>query len=250
MNVIQIDKLSVYYGDQQALNNINLGIPEKSITALIGPSGCGKSTLLRSINRMNDQVPLMKVKGDIVISGVSIYGKEVRTEMLRKRVGMVFQLPNPFPSSIYDNIAYGPRLHGTRKKKEIDEIVETSLRAAAVWDEVKDNLKQNSLSLSGGQQQRLCIARALAVNPDILLMDESTAALDPLSTQKIEELIKDLKKEYTIVMVTHNLAQAARVSDQTTFLLDGEVIEFAPTVDLFSTPVDQRTGNYVMGRFG
>ncbi|MEK8210368.1 phosphate ABC transporter ATP-binding protein PstB [Paenibacillus sp. FSL L8-0696] len=250
MNVIQINELSVYYGDQQALKNISVGIPEKSISALIGPSGCGKSTLLRSINRMNDQVPLMKVKGDIVISGVSIYGKEVRTEMLRKRVGMVFQLPNPFPSSIYDNIAYGPRLHGIRKKKEIDEIVETSLRAAAVWDEVKDNLKQNALSLSGGQQQRLCIARALAVNPDILLMDESTAALDPLSTQKIEELIKELKKEYSIVMVTHNLAQAARVSDQTVFLLDGEVIEYAPTVDLFSTPVDQRTGNYVMGRFG
>lgn len=199
MNVIQINELSVYYGDQQALKNISVGIPEKSISALIGPSGCGKSTLLRSINRMNDQVPLMKVKGDIVISGVSIYGKEVRTEMLRKRVGMVFQLPNPFPSSIYDNIAYGPRLHGIRKKKEIDEIVETSLRAAAVWDEVKDNLKQNALSLSGGQQQRLCIARALAVNPDILLMDESTAALDPLSTQKIEELIKELKKNIALL---------------------------------------------------
>ncbi|MRN52734.1 phosphate ABC transporter ATP-binding protein PstB [Paenibacillus monticola] len=248
--MIQVDKLNVYYGALHALKNINLGFPEKSITALIGPSGCGKSTLLRTINRMNDQLQHMKVEGDIIISRVSIYGKEVRTEMLRKRVGMVFQLPNPFPSSIYDNIAYGPRLHGIKKKKELDGIVENSLRAAAVWDEVKDNLKQHALSLSGGQQQRLCIARALAVNPDILLMDESTAALDPLSTQKIEELVKELKKEYTIVMVTHNLAQAARVSDQTAFLLSGEVIEFARTVDLFSEPVDKRTENYIMGRFG
>ncbi|MNC51293.1 Phosphate import ATP-binding protein PstB 3 [compost metagenome] len=192
----------------------------------------------------------MRVEGDIQISGYSIYSKGVRTEMLRKRVGMAFQLPNPFPMSIYDNIAYGPRLHGVKKKAALNEIVETSLRAAAVWEEVKDNLKHPALSLSGGQQQRLCIARALAVNPDILLMDESTAALDPLSTQKIEELVKDLKQTYSIVMVTHNLAQAARVSDQTAFLLSGELIEFASTLDLFSSPADERTSNYVMGRFG
>ncbi|WP_410512300.1 phosphate ABC transporter ATP-binding protein PstB [Paenibacillus sp. BR2-3] len=250
MNVIQVNELNVYYGERQALQNINLSIPEKSITALIGLSGCGKSTLLRTINRINDQVQDMRTEGDVLIKGVSIFGKEVRTEMLRKRVGMVFQLPNPFPMTIYDNIAYGPRLHGITKKAEINEIVEKSLRAAALWEEVKDNLKQQAFSLSGGQQQRLCIARALAVNPDILLMDESTAALDPLSTQKIEDLVKELKEEYTIVMVTHNLAQAARISDQTAFLLSGEVIEFAPTFDLFSNPLDSRTGNYIMGRFG
>ncbi|MBY3621028.1 phosphate ABC transporter ATP-binding protein [Acinetobacter sp. CUI P1] len=250
MNAIEVNGLNVYYGKHQALKNIHLEIPEKSITALIGPSGCGKSTLLRTINRMNDQIPDMRVEGDIQISGYSIYEKGIRTEMLRKRVGMVFQLPNPFPMSIYDNIAYGPRLHGVKKKAALNEIVETSLRAAAVWEEVKDNLKHPALSLSGGQQQRICIARALAVNPDILLMDESTAALDPVSTQKIEELVRDLKQTYTIVMVTHNLAQAARVSDQTAFLLSGELIEYASTLDLFSSPVNQSTSNYVMGRFG
>ncbi|KHL96779.1 phosphate ABC transporter ATP-binding protein [Paenibacillus sp. IHB B 3415] len=250
MNAIEVNELNVYYGKHQALKDIHLEIPEKSITALIGPSGCGKSTLLRTINRMNDQIQDVRVEGDIQISGYSIYEKGIRTEMLRKRVGMVFQLPNPFPMSIYDNIAYGPRLHGIKKKAALNEIVETSLRAAAVWEEVKDNLKHPALSLSGGQQQRICIARALAVNPDILLMDESTAALDPVSTQKIEELVKDLKQTYTIVMVTHNLAQAARISDQTAFLLSGECIEYASTLDLFSSPVNESTSNYVMGRFG
>jgi phosphate transport system ATP-binding protein len=248
--LIEINQLNLFYGAFQALKNVSLRIPEKAITAFIGPSGCGKSTLLRTLNRMNDMIPGTHIQGKIAISGTDIYSGEVDVETLRKRVGMVFQQPNPFPKSIYDNIAYGPRLHGIRDRKQLDEIVETSLRSAVLWDEVKDYLKRSAFSLSGGQQQRLCIARALAVNPEVLLMDEATSALDPISTIKIEELAQELKDRYTIVMVTHNMHQAARVSNQTVFFLNGEVIEYDETEKLFSNPTDQRTEDYISGRFG
>ena len=241
--------MDLYYGDFHALKDVNLEIQEKEITAFIGPSGCGKSTLLKSLNRMNDLVPGCKITGDITLDGEAIYGN-MNVNMLRKRVGMVFQKPNPFPMSIYDNIAYGPRTHGIRSKKQLDEIVERSLRDAAIWDEVKDRLKKSALGMSGGQQQRLCIARALAVQPEVLLMDEPTSALDPISTSKIEELAMELKKDYTIVMVTHNMQQAVRVSDKTAFFLLGEVIEYDETETLFSVPKDKRTEDYITGRFG
>ena len=241
--------MDLYYGDFHALKDVNLEIQEKEITAFIGPSGCGKSTLLKSLNRMNDLVPGCKITGDITLDGEAIYGN-MNVNMLRKRVGMVFQKPNPFPMCIYDNIAYGPRTHGIRSKKQLDEIVERSLRDAAIWDEVKDRLKKSALGMSGGQQQRLCIARALAVQPEVLLMDEPTSALDPISTSKIEELAMELKKDYTIVMVTHNMQQAVRVSDKTAFFLLGEVIEYDETETLFSVPKDKRTEDYITGRFG
>lgn len=248
--LIEAKDLNLFYTDFQALKNVNLTIPEKAVTAFIGPSGCGKSTLLRTLNRMNDMIPGTRIEGELKISGTNIYSNEVDVETLRKKVGMVFQQPNPFPKSIYDNIAYGPRLHGITNKKVLDEIVETSLKSAALWNEVKDHLKRSALSISGGQQQRLCIARALAVNPDILLMDEATSALDPISTLKIEELVQELKDKYTIVMVTHNMHQAARVSNQTVFFLNGEVVEYNETEQLFSNPDDKRTEDYISGRFG
>jgi phosphate transport system ATP-binding protein len=250
MPIIEIRQLNLFYTEFHALKQINMDIPEKSITAFIGPSGCGKSTLLRTLNRMNDTIKGVRIEGSVKINGRDIYDSGVNVEELRKNVGMVFQQPNPFPKSIYDNIAYGPRIHGITNKAELDEIVEKSLRSAALWDEVKDYLKKSAYGLSGGQQQRLCIARALAVNPQILLMDEPTSALDPISTLKIEELIQELKDQYTIVIVTHNMQQAARVSNQTAFFLNGEVIEFAETVKLFSNPEDQRTEDYITGRFG
>ncbi|MEF3303770.1 phosphate ABC transporter ATP-binding protein PstB [Paenibacillus sp. GYB003] len=250
MSLIHIENLNLYYSEFHALKNIRMDIQEKSITAFIGPSGCGKSTLLRTLNRMNDTIKGVRIEGEVSIGGVDIYESSGNVESLRKNVGMVFQQPNPFPKSIYDNVAYGPRIHGTTKKAELDDIVEKSLRSAALWDEVKDYLKKSAYGLSGGQQQRLCIARALAVNPQILLMDEPTSALDPISTLKIEELIQELKDNYTIVIVTHNMQQAARVSNQTAFFLNGEVIEFADTVKLFSNPEDQRTEDYITGRFG
>ncbi|KIL35542.1 phosphate ABC transporter ATP-binding protein [Cohnella kolymensis] len=249
-SIIEIKDLNLYYGEFQALRNISLEIPEKAITAFIGPSGCGKSTLLRTLNRMNDMIPGTRVEGTVSIAGRSIYSNDVDVETLRKRVGMVFQQANPFPKSIYDNVAYGPRLHGITDRKRLDEIVEKSLRSAVLWHEVKDHLKRSALSMSGGQQQRLCIARALAVEPDILLMDESTSALDPISTLKIEELVQELKNRYTIVMVTHNMHQAARVSQQTVFFLGGEVVEYSETKQLFSNPTDKRTEDYISGRFG
>ncbi|MBU5344764.1 phosphate ABC transporter ATP-binding protein PstB [Paenibacillus lautus] len=249
-SIIQIKKLNLYYDTYHALKNVDLDIPEKTVTAFIGPSGCGKSTLLRTLNRMNDMIPSTRIEGSVQIGGTEIYSEEVHVEALRKQVGMVFQQPNPFPKSIYDNIAYGPRLHGIRSKADLDQIVEQSLKQAVLWDEVKDYLKRSALSLSGGQQQRLCIARALAVQPDILLMDEATSALDPISTLKIEELVQELKSKYTIVMVTHNMHQAARVSGQTVFFLNGEVVESANTDTLFSTPSDARTEDYISGRFG
>jgi phosphate transport system ATP-binding protein len=242
--------LNLFYGAFHALKDVTLTIPEKAITAFIGPSGCGKSTLLRTLNRMNDMIPGTRIEGGIAIGGTEIYSNEVDVETLRKKVGMVFQQPNPFPKSIYDNVAYGPRLHGITSKRELDEIVETSLKSAVLWEEVKDHLKRSAFGLSGGQQQRLCIARALAVNPNILLMDEATSALDPISTLKIEELAQELKDKYTIVMVTHNMHQAARVSNQTVFFLNGEVIEYSDTEKLFSNPTDQRTEDYISGRFG
>lgn len=248
--LIEAKDLNLFYTDFHALKNVNLEIPEKAVTAFIGPSGCGKSTLLRTLNRMNDMIQGTRIEGKLLISGTDIYSNEVDVETLRKKVGMVFQQPNPFPKSIYDNIAYGPRLHGIKNKKQLDEIVESSLRSAALWDEVKDHLKRSALSISGGQQQRLCIARALAVNPDILLMDEATSALDPISTLKIEELVQDLRDKYTIVMVTHNMHQAARVSNQTVFFLNGEVVEYDETEKLFSNPTDKRTEDYISGRFG
>ncbi|MCM3629061.1 phosphate ABC transporter ATP-binding protein PstB [Paenibacillus glycanilyticus] len=248
--LININNLNLYYGAFHALKDVSLTIPEKAITAFIGPSGCGKSTLLRTLNRMNDMIPGTRIEGSIAIGGTEIYSNDVDVETLRKKVGMVFQQPNPFPKSIYDNVAYGPRLHGITSKKQLDEIVETSLKSAVLWDEVKDYLKRSALSLSGGQQQRLCIARAIAVNPDVLLMDEATSALDPISTLKIEELAQELKDRYTIVMVTHNMHQAARVSNQTVFFLNGEVVEFSETEKLFSNPTDQRTEDYISGRFG
>lgn len=249
MNKIEINNLNLYYNDFKALNNIKMAIEEKSITALIGPSGCGKSTLLKTLNRMNDLVEGCKITGDVLLNGKNIYnGMDVN--ILRKRVGMVFQKPNPFPMNIYDNIAFGPRTHGIKSKDKLDEIVEKSLRDGAIWDEVKDRLKKNALELSGGQQQRICIARALAVNPEIILLDEPTSALDPISTSKIEDLVQELKKDYTIVMVTHNMQQATRISDFTGFFLSGELIEFSPTDNLFSNPKDQRTEDYITGRFG
>ena len=250
MSIISVKDMCLWYGDHQALKNVNIEIPEKSITAFIGPSGCGKSTFLKTLNRMNDLIPGVKITGDIRYEGTDIFSKEVDVNNLRKEIGMVFQKPNPFPMSIYDNIAYGPRTHGITNKLELDEIVERALRDAAIWDEVKDRLKKNALGMSGGQQQRLCIARALAVQPKILLMDEPTSALDPISTSRIEELVMELKEKYTIVMVTHNMQQAVRVSDHTAFFLLGELVEFGKTDDIFSQPKDQRTEDYITGRFG
>ena len=249
-NIITVKDMCLWYGDHQALKNVNIEIPEKSITAFIGPSGCGKSTFLKTLNRMNDLIPGVKITGDIRYEGTDIFSKEVDVNNLRKEIGMVFQKPNPFPMSIYDNIAYGPRTHGITNKVELDEIVERALRDAAIWDEVKDRLKKNALGMSGGQQQRLCIARALAVQPKILLMDEPTSALDPISTSRIEELVMELKEKYTIVMVTHYMQQAVRVSDHTAFFLLGELVEFGKTDDIFSQPKDQRTEDYITGRFG
>ena len=246
---ISIDNMNLHYGNFHALKGINMEIPEKEITAFIGPSGCGKSTLLKSLNRMNDLVEGCTITGKVELDGEDIYG-DMDVNLLRKRVGMVFQKPNPFPMSIYDNIAYGPRTHGIRSKAKLDEIVEKSLRDAAIWDEVKDRLKKSALGMSGGQQQRLCIARALAVQPEVLLMDEPTSALDPISTSKVEDLALELKKDYTIIMVTHNMQQAARISDNTAFFLLGEVVEFDNTEKLFAMPKDKRTEDYITGRFG
>lgn len=247
---ICVKNLNLFYGDNHALKNVNMEIKENTITAFIGPSGCGKSTFLKCINRMNDLVDKVTIKGKIIVDGEDIYDKRVDTTLLRKKIGMVFQQPNPFPMSIYDNITYGPRIHGIRNKDQLDEIVETALKGAAIFEEVKDRLKKSALGLSGGQQQRLCIARALAVEPEILLMDEPTSALDPISTLKIEELMATLKKKYTVVMVTHNMQQAARISDDTAFFLVGEVVEFNTTMEIFSRPVDKRTEDYITGRFG
>ena len=246
---IAVKNLDLYYSDFKALKNININIPEKEITAFIGPSGCGKSTLLKSLNRMNDLVEGCRIEGDVLLDGEDIYGR-MDVNLLRKRVGMVFQKPNPFHMSIYDNIAYGPRTHGIHSKTKLDDIVEKSLRDAAIWEETKDRLKSNALGMSGGQQQRLCIARALAVHPEVLLMDEPTSALDPISTSKIEELAMELKQDYTIVMVTHNMQQAARISDKTAFFLLGEIVEFGETEQIFSMPKDKRTEDYITGRFG
>lgn len=247
---ISTSDLNLYYGNNHALKNINLDIYENQITAFIGPSGCGKSTYLKTLNRMNDLVPNVTINGKVWIDGEDIYDPKVDTTLLRKKVGMVFQQPNPFPMSIYDNIAYGPRIHGIKGKAELDAIMEKSLRGAALWDEVKDRLKRSALGLSGGQQQRLCIARALAVEPEILLMDEPTSALDPISTLKIEDLMGELKKNYTVVIVTHNMQQATRIADYTAFFLVGEIVEYAPTTDLFSHPREKKTEDYITGRFG
>lgn len=249
MNKISVKNLNLFYGDFHALKDINMNIQEKGVTALIGPSGCGKSTFLKTLNRMNDLVEGVKVKGEVLIDNLDIY-QNIDVIKLRKKVGMVFQNPNPFPMSIYDNIAYGPRAHGIKKKQILDEIVETSLKRAAIWDEVKDRLKKNALGLSGGQQQRICIARALAVDPEILLMDEPTSALDPIATLKIEDLMNELKKDYTIVIVTHSMQQAGRISDNTSFFLMGELIETDKTKNIFSNPRDKRTEDYITGRFG
>lgn len=247
---ILVKDLNLHYGELHALKNIGIDISESKVTALIGPSGCGKSTFLKSINRMNDLIPNVKIEGNVLLDGEDIYAHGIDVTLLRKRIGMVFQKPNPFPMTIYDNVAYGPRIHGTKNRRKLDEIVEKSLRGAALWDEVKDRLKKNALGLSGGQQQRLCIARALAVGPEVLLMDEPTSSLDPISTMKIEELISELKDKYTIVIVTHNMQQAARISDDTAFFLHGEIVEFAPTDRLFSMPKDKKTEDYITGRFG
>ena len=249
-NIITVKDMCLWYGEHQALKEVNIEIPEKSITAFIGPSGCGKSTFLKTLNRMNDLIPGVKITGDIRYENTDIFSKEVDVNNLRKEIGMVFQKPNPFPMSIYDNIAYGPRTHGITNKVQLDEIVENALRDAAIWDEVKDRLKKNALGMSGGQQQRLCIARALAVQPKVLLMDEPTSALDPISTSRIEELAMELKEKYTIVMVTHNMQQAVRISDYTAFFLLGELVEFGNTDTIFSTPKDKRTEDYITGRFG
>ena len=249
-DIITVNDLCLWYGSTQALKNINVTIPEKSITALIGPSGCGKSTFLKTLNRMNDLIPGVKITGEVSYRGTNIFDPSVDVNELRREVGMVFQKPNPFPMSIYDNIAYGPRTHGITSRAKLDDIVERSLRGAAIWDEVKDRLKKNALGLSGGQQQRLCIARALAVEPDVLLMDEPTSALDPISTSKIEELAVELKDRYTIIIVTHNMQQAVRISDQTAFFLLGELIEYGDTEKLFSQPDDKRCEDYITGRFG
>ena len=248
--IIESRALNLYYGDNHALKDISIQIPANKITALIGPSGCGKSTFLKTLNRMNDLVPGVRIDGEVFYNGENIYGKDVDVTRLRRQIGMVFQKANPFPMSIYDNIAYGPRTHGVKNRAKLDDIVERSLRDAAIWDEVKDRLKKSALGLSGGQQQRLCIARALAVEPDILLMDESTSALDPISTSKIEELAMELKNRYTVVMVTHNMQQAVRVSDETAFFLLGELVEFGDTERIFSHPQDKRTEDYITGRFG
>lgn len=247
--ILEAKQLNLWYGPNHALHDVSIAIPEHEITAFIGPSGCGKSTLLKSLNRMNDLVEGCKITGDIRLDGEDIYG-DMDVNLLRKRVGMVFQKANPFPMSIYDNIAYGPRTHGIHSKAKLDEIVENSLRSAAIWDEVKDRLNKSALGMSGGQQQRLCIARALAVQPEVLLMDEPTSALDPISTSKVEDLVLSLKKDYTIIIVTHNMQQATRVSDRTAFFLLGEVVEYAETEQLFSKPQDQRTEDYISGRFG
>ena len=250
MTKFDITHMDLHYGSFHALKDVNLSIDEKCITAFIGPSGCGKSTLLKSLNRMNDLIPTCRITGSILLDGMDIYARECDVNQLRKRVGMVFQKPNPFPMSIYDNIAYGPRTHGIRSRARLDEIVERSLTQAALWDEVKDRLKKSALGLSGGQQQRLCIARALAVEPEVLLMDEPTSALDPISTSKIEDLAQELKRDYTIIMVTHNMQQATRISDKTAFFLLGEVVEYDETENLFSMPHDKRTEDYITGRFG
>ncbi|MCI6499713.1 MAG: phosphate ABC transporter ATP-binding protein PstB [Lachnospiraceae bacterium] len=250
MDIITAKNLELYYGSFQALKGIDMNIPEKEITAFIGPSGCGKSTFLRCLNRMNDLVTGCKITGEVKFKNNDIYDKSVDVTALRKQIGMVFQKANPFPMSIYDNIAYGPKLHGNHKKSELDELVEKSLRGAALWDEVKDRLKKSALGLSGGQQQRLCIARALAVQPEVLLMDEPTSALDPASTMKVEELMSELKKDYTVIIVTHNMQQAVRISDNTAFFLVGELVEFGRTDDVFSNPEDKRTEDYITGRFG
>lgn len=247
---ISVYDLNLYYGSNHALKNVSMEIPKQEVTAFIGPSGCGKSTFLKTLNRMNDLVDGVKINGKVLLDGEDIYGSDVDTTLLRKKVGMVFQQPNPFPMSIYDNIAYGPRIHGIRNKIHLDEIVESSLRGAAIFDEVKDRLKKSALGLSGGQQQRLCIARALAVKPDVLLMDEPTSALDPISTLKIEELMSELKKNYTVVIVTHNMQQATRIADNTAFFLVGEMVEMNKTEALFSRPMDKRTEDYITGRFG
>ena len=249
-SIMTAKDLCLWYGENKALKGINIEIPEKSITALIGPSGCGKSTFLKTLNRMNDLIPTVKITGEVCYNGRNIFDKEVDVNELRRDVGMVFQKPNPFPMSIYDNIAYGPRTHGITSKVKLDEIIEQALRDAAIWDEVKDRLKKNALGLSGGQQQRLCIARALAVEPKVLLMDEPTSALDPISTSRIEELALQLKEKYTIIIVTHNMQQAVRISDNTAFFLLGELVEFGETEKLFSQPIDKRTEDYITGRFG
>ena len=249
-SVISVQELCLWYGEHQALKNVSIEIPEKSITALIGPSGCGKSTFLKTLNRMNDLIPGVKITGSVEYKGENIFDPAMDVNELRRQVGMVFQKPNPFPMSIYDNVAYGPRTHGIRSKAKLDDIVERSLRGAAIWDEVKDRLKKNALGLSGGQQQRLCIARALAVEPDVLLMDEPTSALDPISTSKIEDLAMQLKEKYTIVIVTHNMQQAVRISDSTAFFLLGELVEYGDSEQLFSNPRDKRTEDYITGRFG
>ena len=247
---ISVNKLNLYYGDNHALKDVSMDIKKNAITAFIGPSGCGKSTFLKTLNRMNDLIDNVRIEGEVKLDGEDIYGKNVDTTILRKKVGMVFQQPNPFPMSIYDNIAYGPRVHGIKSKAKLDRIVEESLRGAAIFDEVKDRLKKSALGLSGGQQQRICIARALAVEPEVLLMDEPTSALDPISTLKIEELMEELKKKYTVVVVTHNMQQAVRVSDDTAFFLVGEMVEFGDTKTVFAYPQDKRTEDYITGRFG
>ena len=249
-NIITVEDLNLWYGSTQALHHVSMEIPEKSITALIGPSGCGKSTFLKTLDRMNDLVPGVRIEGAVRYDGRDIFAPDVDVNELRRQVGMVFQKPNPFPMSIYDNVAYGPRTHGVRNRAKLDEIVEQSLRSAAIWDEVKDRLRKNALGLSGGQQQRLCIARALAVEPRVLLMDEPTSALDPISTSKIEDLAMELKKRYTIVIVTHNMQQALRISDRTAFFLLGELIEYDDTERMFSTPTQKKTEDYITGRFG
>ena len=249
-HIISVKDMCLWYGDHKALNNVSIDIPEKSITAFIGPSGCGKSTFLKTLNRMNDLIPSVKITGDVLYEENDIFSKDIDVNELRKEVGMVFQKPNPFPMSIYDNVAYGPRTHGIKNKVQLDEIVERALKDAALWDEVKDRLHKNALGLSGGQQQRLCIARALAVEPKVLLMDEPTSALDPISTSHIEDLVLELKKKYTIVMVTHNMQQALRVSDYTAFFLLGELVEFGKTDEIFNNPKQQKTEDYITGRFG
>ena len=248
--ILEAKSLNLWYGQNHALHDVSVAIPERQITAFIGPSGCGKSTFLRTLNRMNDLIPSVKIQGEVDFHGKNIYDTRVDPTLLRKRIGMVFQKANPFPMSIYDNVAYGPRTHGIRNHAKLDDIVERSLRSAAIWDEVKDRLKKSAMGLSGGQQQRLCIARALAVEPEVLLMDEATSALDPISTSKIEDLALELKEHYTVVMVTHNMQQAARISDNTAFFLLGELVEFGRTEQLFSAPADKRTEDYITGRFG
>lgn len=250
MSKINIENLDLYYGDFHALHGISMAIEPNEITSFIGPSGCGKSTLLKSLNRMNDMVEGCKITGSITLDGQDIFGQDLDVNVLRKRVGMVFQKPNPFPMSVYDNVAYGPRIHGIKNKKQLDEIVERALKNAAIWDELKDRLKKSALGLSGGQQQRLCIARALACDPEVLLMDEPTSALDPISTSKIEDLVIELKKKYTVVIVTHNMQQAVRISDKTAFFLLGDLVEYGKTDEIFSNPKNKKTENYITGRFG